>query len=105
MNGVTRPWKVGVLWDEDRRLAEILIDGFRAAGYHTGDNEPYSGKAPQDFTIDHHAQEIGLPHVGIEIRQDLIDAPEGVAEIAAVMHKIIEAIPHRIGMRESRIFA
>jgi predicted N-formylglutamate amidohydrolase len=105
MSGVSRPWEIGVLWDKDRRMAEIFIDGFRAAGYHTGDNEPYSGKAPQDFTIDHHAEEIGLPHVGIEIRQDLIDNPEGVAEIAAVMHKIIEAIPERIGMRESRISA
>jgi predicted N-formylglutamate amidohydrolase len=105
MSGVSRPWEMGVLWDKDRRLAEIFIEGFRAAGYNTGDNEPYSGKAPQDFTIDHHAQEIGLPHVGIEIRQDLIDDAEGIAEIAAVMHTIIEAIPERIGMRESRISA
>ncbi len=105
MSGVSRPWKMGVLWDTDKRLAEIFLEGFRAAGYHTGDNEPYSGKAPQDFTIDHHAEEIGLPHVGIEIRQDLIDDEEGVAEVAAVMHDIIASIPDRVGLRQSKISA
>ena len=63
--------------------ADIFLEGFRAAGYLVGDNEPYSGKAPQDFTIDHHAESNGLPHVGIEIRQDLIDNDEGVEKIAA----------------------
>jgi predicted N-formylglutamate amidohydrolase len=105
MNGASRPWKMGVLWDTDKRLAEIFLEGFRAAGYHTGDNEPYSGKAPQDYTIDHHAEEIELPHVGIEIRQDLIDDPEGVAEVAAVMHDIIDSIPERVGLRQSKISA
>ena len=80
----------------------IFIEEFRAAGYLTGDNEPYSGKAPQDYTIDHHAEAIGLPHVGIEIRQDLIDNDEGVEEIAAVMHRIIESMPQRIGVRNSK---
>jgi predicted N-formylglutamate amidohydrolase len=103
MNGVSRPWQVGVLWDKDRPLAEIFIDGFRAAGYHTGDNEPYSGKAPQDFTIDHHAEAIGLPHVGIEIRQDMIDNAAGVAGVAAAMHKIIKSIPEQLALHRSRI--
>jgi predicted N-formylglutamate amidohydrolase len=105
LNGVSRAWQVGILWDKDKSLADIFIEEFRAAGFLTGDNEPYSGKAPQDFTIDHHAEEIGLPHVGIEIRQDLIDDSEGVAEVAAVMHKIIESIPKRIGLVGARISA
>lgn len=105
LNGVSRAWQIGVLWDKDRRMAEIFIEGFRAAGYLTGDNEPYSGKAPQDFTIDHHAEEIELPHVGIEIRQDLIHDIDGVVEIAAIMQKIIESIPERIGLKQSRISA
>ena len=74
----------------------------RAAGYVTGDNEPYSGKAPQDFTVDHHAEDNGLPHVGIEIRQDLIDDLDGVERIAAVMHDIIASIPDRIGPHKER---
>ena len=96
MNGEARPWEMGVLWDADTRLRDIFLEGFSDAGFRVGDNEPYSGKAPQDFTIDHHAEEIGLPHVGIEIRQDLIDDEQGVEKIAAVMHKIIESIPKRL---------
>ena len=103
IDGVAREIQMGVLWDKDSSLSDIFIEQFRAAGYVTGDNEPYSGRAPQDFTIDHHAEEIGLPHVGIEVRQDLIDDSRGVGEVAPVMHSIIESIPERIGLSLDRI--
>lgn len=103
LNGVSRDVQMGVLWDTDSRLSDIFIKEFRAAGFMTGDNEPYSGRAPQDFTIDHHAEEIGLPHVGIEVRQDLIDDIAGVEEISPVMHRIIESIPERIGLLQEKI--
>lgn len=96
MDGESRPWQMGVLWDTDARLPEIFLEGFRAAGYNVGDNEPYSGKAPQDYTIDNHAETAGIPHVGIEIRQDLIDCDDGVETIARLMHDIIESIPKRL---------
>ncbi len=102
LNGESRPWQVGILWDTDARLPEIFLTEFRAAGFVTGDNEPYSGKAPQDYTIDNHAEANGLPHLGIEIRQDLISDMAGVERIAAVMHKIIESIPERIGLNDTR---
>ncbi len=105
LNGEARPWEVGILWDTDARLPDIFIAEFRAAGYVTGDNEPYSGKAPQDYTVDQHAEAIGLPHLGIEIRQDLIDDIADVEKIAAVMHKIISSIPADIGLQESRASA
>jgi predicted N-formylglutamate amidohydrolase len=73
-----------------------MLTAFRDAGYVVGDNEPYSGKAPQDFTIDHHAEANGLPCVGIEIRQDLIDDESGVTEMAALMHAIIAEIPDKL---------
>lgn len=93
LDGVSRPWELGILWDADRRLSDILIRELRAAGFVVGDNEPYSGRAPQDFTVDNHAEAAGLPHVGIEVRHDLIDDDDGVAEIAAVLHKIIQTFP------------
>jgi len=105
LNGISRAIQAGVLWDKDSSLSDIFIEQFRAARLITGDNEPYSGKAPQDFTIDHHAEEIGLPHVGIEIRQDLIDGIAGIEQISPVMHNIIEMIPERIGLRASKISA
>lgn len=105
LNGESRAWQIGVLWDKDESLRHIFLEGFRDAGYYVGDNVPYSGKAPQDFTIDHHAEEIGLPHIGIEIRQDLLRNKKGIAQIARVMHKIIESIPDRLGMKDHRISA
>ena len=105
LNGESRAWEMGVLWDKDEKTRMIFLEGLRDAGYKVGDNEPYSGKAPQDFTIDHHAEEHGLPHIGIEIRQDLIDDAVGVAEVAKVMHDIIASIPERLEMKDRRITA
>jgi predicted N-formylglutamate amidohydrolase len=105
LNGESRHWQMGVLWDKDEKTRSIFLDGLREAGYVVGDNEPYSGKAPQDFTIDHHAEEPGLPHIGIEIRQDLIDDEEGVAEVAEVMHRVIASIPEKLGIKDQRISA
>jgi predicted N-formylglutamate amidohydrolase len=105
LNGKYRPWEIGVLWDKDERLRDIFLRDFREAGFMVGDNEPYSGKAPADFTVDEHAEEPGLPHIGIEIRQDLIHDTAGVARLGNVMHKIIESIPERIGLHQDRISA
>lgn len=105
LDGISRAIQMGVLWDADSRLSDIFIEDFRTAGFVTGDNEPYSGRAPQDFTIDHHAEDLKLPHVGIEVRQDLIDDMPGIDEVAPIMHKIIESIPDRIGLSQDRITA
>jgi predicted N-formylglutamate amidohydrolase len=92
LNGVFRPWQIGILWDKDPRIAEPIIRQFRDRGFIVGDNEPYSGKALQDFTIDTHAELAELPHVGIEIRQDLIDRDMGVSAMADVFEPVIESI-------------
>ena len=96
MNGESRTWEMGVLWDQDRVTAEMFINDLREAGYLVGDNEPYSGKAPQDFTIDHHAEPIRLPHAGIEIRQDLIHHDDGVERVGEVMRDVIASLPARL---------
>ncbi|HEX2139011.1 MAG TPA: N-formylglutamate amidohydrolase [Woeseiaceae bacterium] len=102
LNGVSRPWEIGVLWDTDRRVPDMLIERLRGEGYVVGDNEPYSGRSPQDFTIDHHAEAAGLPHAGIEVRQDLIDHPEGLARVADSLHRIIAAFPPSIFRRAGK---
>jgi len=69
--GRKRPWEVGVLWDRDGRLAQPLLTHLVAAGFCVGDNEPYSGELENDCLYRHGTMN-GLPHVLIEIRQDLI---------------------------------
>ena len=50
----------------------------RAEGDLTvGENEPYAVSDLTDYTVPVHGEQRGLPHVEIEIRQDLIDDPEG----------------------------
>ena len=93
LDGIERDCEIGVLWDADRPTAEIFIEGFRSAGFIVGDNEPYSGKAPMDFTIDHHAEAAGLPHVGLEIRNNRIRDEAGVARVSRVLAEIVDRLP------------
>jgi predicted N-formylglutamate amidohydrolase len=92
LDAVSRPWQVGILWDKDRNTAELLIQEFARAGYLVGDNLPYSGKAPQDFTVDQHAERAGISHAGIEIRQDLIHEESDVERMAEVMCPIVQRL-------------
>ena len=89
-DGQVRPWHIGVLWDKDPRIPVPLLDALnRIDGVVVGDNEPYSGKHPHDFTIDHHAEAEGLAHVSIEIRQDLIESPDGVAHWGDILSEAL----------------
>jgi predicted N-formylglutamate amidohydrolase len=75
---VVRPWHIGVLWDKDPRLAVPLMEALSDWGdIHVGDNEPYSGRHPFDFTVDNHAEAAGLPCVAVELRQNLVDDEAG----------------------------
>lgn len=105
LNGTARPWEIGILWDKDQSLRDFFIEDFRAAGFNVGDNEPYSGKAPADYTVDNHAEAPELPHLGIEIRQDLINDAAGIARFGNIMHKIIETIPARLALRQEPMSA
>jgi predicted N-formylglutamate amidohydrolase len=92
MNGKDREWEMGVLWDKDQTTAEFFLNKLTDTGFLVGDNEPDSGKAPEDFTIDYHAEPIGLAHVGVEIRQNLIDYGEGVERISNTLQEVISAL-------------
>ena len=81
-----RPWHIGVLWDVDPRIPVPLMQLLEAReGVCIGDNEPYSGRDPHDYTIDHHGEGNALPHVSIEVRQDLIEHETGARYWAALL--------------------
>lgn len=88
---VVRKWHLGVMWDLDARIARPMLDRLQAMdGVCAGDNEPYSGRHVNDYTIDHHAERLGLPCVGVEVRQDLVAHPEGVRHWAGVLAAALE---------------
>lgn len=83
---VVRPWHIGIMWDKDPRIALPMMEKLKEMeGVCFGDNEPYSGRHTHDFTIDNHAEPIGLPHVGIEVRQDLVNDNEGARKWAGIL--------------------
>ena len=84
MGGKARPWHVGILWDSDPRIPVPLMAALRAdPALEVGDNQPYSAKQPAGYTVRHHAVARGLPHVAVEIRQNLIDSAAGAEAWAA----------------------
>jgi predicted N-formylglutamate amidohydrolase len=65
----------------DRRFADCLLEALRSEReLVVGDNEPYSGKQEIGYTLPHHGERRGIPHLEVEIRQDLVQLPSGQAE-------------------------
>lgn len=92
-HGNRRPWHAGVLYNRDARLAIELLRHLRTdAGLVIGDNEPYSVSDTTDYTIPEHGERRGLPHVGIELRQDLISAEAGQNEWAERLARALVSI-------------
>lgn len=92
-----RPWEIGVLYADDRRLSDPFLQGCRAQGWCVGDNEPYIGYFPGD-AIDRHATPHERPNVLIEVRQDLIADDAGQALWAGRLAPILEQALARSGL-------
>ncbi len=76
--GKSRPWHIGIIHDEDRRLAAPLIGALqRLSGVTVGANEPYSPADRVYFTLERHARPRGLACAMIEIRNDEISGETG----------------------------
>lgn len=99
MSGRRRPWHCGILWDKDPRIPVPLLESLRRdPALEVGDNAPYDGRDPTDYTIHAHAASRGLPHVCIEVRQDLLQTGAGVAEWAGRLAGPLESILSDTGL-------
>ena len=104
--GVARPWEIGLLYEHDDRLVQPLKEALRALrpGLVIGDNEPYAIVGPSDYSIPVHGQGRGLPHIEVELRQDLIGTQAGAeawaATLATALRRVRAAlVPLAIEMR------
>ena len=71
--GVSRPWHIGIIHDEDERVSAPLLAGLHGvSGITVGANQPYSPADRVYFTLERHARPRGLPCAMIEIRNDVI---------------------------------
>jgi predicted N-formylglutamate amidohydrolase len=89
--GVACPWLAAVLYNRDARLARSLFESLSAEQGLAGDNETYYVSDLIDYTVAVHGERRGLPHVEIEIRQDLITRPIGQREWAERLARLLPA--------------
>jgi predicted N-formylglutamate amidohydrolase len=88
--GKSRPWHIGVIHDEDRRLAAPFIAALQGlAGVNVGINEPYSPADRVYFTLERHARSRELPCAMIEIRNDEVSDEAGQRKWAARLSTIL----------------
>jgi predicted N-formylglutamate amidohydrolase len=88
LNGVARPWDVGVLHLGDSAISLAMLDLLRGETALTvGDNEPYAMDGT-DFTAPFHTRVHGCEMLELEVRQDLIADEAGQAAMAARLARL-----------------
>ncbi|MBO6719847.1 MAG: N-formylglutamate amidohydrolase [Rhizobiaceae bacterium] len=87
-NGTKRDVEIGILHDEDARLADALLHV--ADGYDIRRNEPYGPADGVTHTLRRHAQARNLLNVMIEIRNDLLVTPDQCQAMAAHLARWLE---------------
>ncbi|HET7715491.1 MAG TPA: N-formylglutamate amidohydrolase [Bauldia sp.] len=91
--GKERPWHVGIVFDDDRRLADPVIEALKSdPALVVGENQPYSPADGVYYTLTRHARSRRLPAVMIEIRNDLIADEAGQREWAGRLSAILSEL-------------
>ncbi len=98
MDGIARPWDVGVLhWLGRTDFAQAMLDALRAdTALTVGDNQPYQMDAT-DHTVPRHAFPHQLPYAEMEVRQDLIGDAAGQNIWAQRLAHAAQSAADRIG--------
>jgi len=95
--GVARAVEVGVLYHHETPLSRLMLELLRAEGnLNVGANQPYAITDTSDYTVPLHGEGRGIPHVEIEIRQDLIDTAAGQQGWAERMARLLRAAGDRL---------
>lgn len=92
--GVARPWHIGVVFGQDRALADPILERLRQAPDRVvGENEPYSPADGVFWTLRHHGEARGLETAMIEIRNDLLQTEAAQVEwadrLASVLSRVL----------------
>ncbi len=85
-----RPWEFCILWVQDPRIPEPLMEWFARDGHTIGNNQPYDARILRGTTVNAHADARRLPSALIEIRNDLTDT-DAKSDIWA--EKLAQALP------------
>ena len=96
--GAARPWHIGLMYRHDARLAAPLLQQLRRdARLNVGDNQPYAIEDGSDYTLPVHGEARGIPHLGIELRQDLVGDEAGQATWAGRLAVLLRQAAASLG--------
>lgn len=78
---VPRPWPIGLIHGQKLAMSEALRDALKLydGTLNVGWNQPYSAQSGVTYTLEHHGDGRQLDCTMIEIRNDEITTPAGVA--------------------------
>ncbi len=94
-NGQVRDTEIGILHDEDARMADaMLTSAGRQGRWRVVRNSPYGPEDGVTHTLQRHALPNGLLNVMIEVRNDLLAAPQDRAELARLLGEWITSAAH-----------
>ncbi|MEP3048095.1 MAG: N-formylglutamate amidohydrolase [Roseibium sp.] len=89
--GQSRPWEIGLIYDQDRRIADQVLQSLKSLDELTvGDNEPYAPSDGVYYTIHRHGEERSLPCLMIEIRNDEVTTPRDEEKWAAFLAPMLQ---------------
>lgn len=88
--GLPRDVQLGLLHGADDRLARAMLARSAETGWQCALNQPYGPADGVLHTIDRHATPRGWMTVMIEVRNDLIATPEGVADVAPKLAALLQ---------------
>jgi predicted N-formylglutamate amidohydrolase len=89
-DGVPREVELGVLHGDDASLADrMLAEAGRITGLLAERNAPYGPGDGVLHTVEQQAEARGLPGVMLEVRNDLLREPDGVADVADRLARLI----------------
>ena len=98
--GVRRAMHAAILYNRDRRFAGLVLAMLRRDNTLViGDNDPYFVSDDTDYAIPRYGEARGLPHVEIEIRQDLIGEASGQAEWAGRITRALQDAQRELALK------
>ena len=90
LRGRAPRWQEAALcWYRDDRMARPVLERLRGRGLRVGDNTPFRLDPGEDYTVPEHALRRGLPHLQLELRQDLVADEAAALTWADRLHDIV----------------
>ncbi len=90
LEGVSRPWRFGVLHQPGSAFSQAVLERLRPAvgADLVGDNQPYE-LGEIDYTVPRHAFARGLDYLELEVRQDAIEDDVGQDAVAGLLAPLL----------------